>query len=168
MPLTQDAMGIDGADRRAVKCVCFEVGVEAWDCKLPSAREAGRTTPDHFRADGADLAGQGLHDLAGCRALRHRSADFRSGARLHLHTAAAQAAAAARAAGQPDAGAGERGRLRLQQFAGVGRRQCAAILQWYQPRGRQGRLRPEDQAAARRRQHPHHGRRRQDHLRQLH
>ncbi len=65
-----------------------------------------------------------------------------------------------------DAGPGDRGRLRLQQLAGVGGRQRADVLQRHQRRGRQGHLRSEDQAASCRRQHPHDRCGRQDHLRQ--
>ncbi len=69
---------------------------------------------------------------------------------------------------RPDARAGGRGRLRLQQQSRLRGRQCPAVLQRHQRRSRQGDLRPEDQAAARRRQHPHDGCRRQDHLCQRH
>ena len=52
--------------------------------------------------------------------------------------------------------------------ARVGRRQRADVLQRHQRRSRQGHLRPEDQAPARRGQRPHDRCRRQDHLCQHH
>ena len=58
--------------------------------------------------------------------------------------------------------------LRLHQSPGRRGRQRPDLLQRLDHRGRQGHLRPEDQASARRRQHPPDRCRRQDHLRQHH